>query len=57
MLDGKDLDENEFIRANADDLSLLQHGEFEILHEREVQRDPKNREEQDPLEDDDEIPF
>lgn len=38
MLDGKDFDYEEFIRANADDIWLMQHGEYEILHEREMER-------------------
>ena len=38
MLDGKDFDYEEYIRANADDLWLAQHGEYEILHEREMER-------------------
>ncbi len=38
MLDGKDFDYDEFIRANADDIWLKQEGHFEILHEREIER-------------------
>jgi hypothetical protein len=38
MLDGKDFDYDKFIRANADDIWLKQEGHFEILHEREMER-------------------
>ncbi len=38
MLDGKDFDYEEYTRANADDIWLKQHGEYEILHEREMER-------------------
>jgi hypothetical protein len=38
MLDGKDFDYDEYIRANANDIWLKQHGEYEILHEREMER-------------------
>lgn len=37
MLDGKDFDYDEFIRANADDIWLKQQGEYEILHERQME--------------------
>lgn len=32
------MDAGEFIRANADDIWLKQEGYFEILHERELER-------------------
>ena len=38
MLDGKDFDYEKFICANADDIWLKQHGEDEILNEREMER-------------------
>jgi len=38
MLDGKDFDYDEYIRANADDVWLVQEGHYEILHEREMER-------------------
>lgn len=38
MLEGKDFVYEEYIRANADDIWLKQHDEFEILHEREMER-------------------
>lgn len=38
MLDGKDFDYDTYIRENADDIWLLQNGEYEILHEREMER-------------------
>ena len=38
MLDGKDFDYEEYIRANADDIWLKQHDEYEILHERQMER-------------------
>ncbi len=50
---GKDFVYEEYIRANADDIWLKQHGEYEILHERKMER---NRIEQ-GLEPENEDPF
>lgn len=37
-IDGKEFDEYEYIRNNADDIWLLQEGYYEILHDREMRR-------------------
>jgi hypothetical protein len=37
------LEVEDFIRQNADDVWLMQHGYFEILHERAMHRDEANQ--------------
>ena len=37
LIEGMEVEE--FMRRNADDITLLQEGYFEILHEREMARD------------------
>lgn len=36
LIDGMEI--NEFVRRNADDTFLIENGYYEILHEREMQR-------------------
>ena len=55
MIDGKDFDSEEFIRVNADDIWLKQHGEYEILEERAMERE--RFEQEDEPENADENPF
>ncbi len=38
MLDGVDFDRDAYIRANADDVWLLEEGHHDIIHEREMER-------------------
>lgn len=57
MLDGKDFDEDEFIRSNADDIFLLEQGEFETLHELQMQRNKIDIDQDGELGIDSELPF
>lgn len=53
MLEGKDMNDNEFISANADAIWLTQEGHYEMLHEREIEcigiKGPPPAQEEDPF--------
>ncbi len=59
------MDEEEFLRQNADPIWLKQHGYYELLHEMETKEAeentdglfPKKRNGKDPTEEDIDIPF
>ena len=67
LLDGKPVDTYEFLRNNASDIDLHQMGEYELLHERECERNaeeqslrfnkPEANQNNNDYDDDNDIPF
>lgn len=49
VVDGKPVDRDEFLRANASEMDLYQMGDHELLYERECERNSEEEE--------DDIPF